>query len=112
MLDPALIRPGRVDRKIYVPPPDALSRESILKLELSKLPLQEEPIDYQTFVELSEGFSGAEMVAFCNDAVLEAIEAQADCVTSEHLLTALGKVKPQITEQMIQFYSNFAAKNR
>jgi transitional endoplasmic reticulum ATPase len=111
MLDPALIRPGRVDRKIYVPPPDALSRKSILQLELKKLPIQEE-IDLETLIQSSEGFSGAEIVAFCNDAVMEAIERQDDFITFDHLWEALKKVKPQITPEMIEFYRNFAAKNR
>eukprot|EP00600_Ochromonadales_sp_CCMP1393_P016236 CAMPEP_0175033404 /NCGR_PEP_ID=MMETSP0005-20121125/21982_1 /TAXON_ID=420556 /ORGANISM="Ochromonas sp., Strain CCMP1393" /LENGTH=171 /DNA_ID=CAMNT_0016294021 /DNA_START=557 /DNA_END=1072 /DNA_ORIENTATION=- len=44
MLDPALIRPGRIDRKVYVSPPDAESRKQILKIELSRMPLEESTV--------------------------------------------------------------------
>lgn len=59
LLDPALLRPGRIDRKIFVSPPDAASREQILRLSLSKIPLLFDLEDMiVALVSLTERFSG------------------------------------------------------
>ncbi|RYY89237.1 hypothetical protein EON63_01085 [archaeon] len=94
-----------------MPPPDDASRQSILQLELSKLPLQGD-IDSRKLVQMSKGYSGAEMVSICNDAALQAIESNADYVTDDMLTTACKKITPQITKDMISFYENFRSKNR
>mmetsp|Transcript_12202 Transcript_12202/g.20392 ORF Transcript_12202/g.20392 Transcript_12202/m.20392 type:complete len:151 (-) Transcript_12202:799-1251(-) len=133
MLDPALIRPGRIDRKVYVSPPDAESRKQILKIELSRMPLEESTVrqesppspppaaaasssssstfDDLTFHELvsaTDGFSGAEIVAACSEAAMLAIEEAKSALSVEHLLRAIRAVKPQITPRMLQFYSDCA----
>ena len=54
----ALLRPGRIDRVIYCPPPDLNTRKEILKLYLDKLPFEESSIDYEELGTLTEGFSG------------------------------------------------------
>jgi len=77
-----------------------------VQLELGKLPL-DEAIDFDELVQQSSGFSGAEVVAFCNDSILDAIENNQDVVTMGNLLHALSKVKPQITVEMLEFYSKF-----
>ena len=130
MLDPALIRPGRIDRKvihqinmlaefeciikfffqIYVPPPDDKSRDSILRLELQKMPLESD-LNYDILVAKTKGFSGAEVVAVCNDAALLAIDEDKLIVTHEHVIRAIDKIKPQITLEMFQFYETFARNN-
>lgn len=93
--------------QIYVPPPDEESRRRIIELELKKLPHVE--IDVNKLVELSQGFSGAEVVAFCNDAVLYAIEKDEDIITMDNLEASVRKVKPQISRDMLQFYETFSS---
>eukprot|EP01034_Spumella_vulgaris_P022298 gene22298-28414_t len=114
MLDAALIRPGRIDRKIYVPPPDSLSREQILRIELRKMPVRDNPdgspLDLPRLVRLSEGFSGAEIVAVTSEAAMLAIEEDCTQLGEDHLLTAIAGIKPQITASMLQFYETFSAK--
>lgn len=109
MLDAALIRPGRIDRKIYVPPPDEQSREQILRIELGKMPISS-LISFETLVNLTEGFSGAECVALCAEAAMLAIEEGQLYLSEEHLLLAIRDIKPQITPEMINFYETFKAK--
>jgi ATP-dependent 26S proteasome regulatory subunit len=103
MLDAALIRPGRIDRKIYVPPPDDLSREQIISNELKKMPTSN-GIDISELVNKSNGFSGAEVVACVSEAALIAIDDEDDFITHQHLLKAINGIKPQITQSMLLFY--------
>jgi AAA family ATPase len=69
-------------------------------------------IDFQQLVNATRGFSGAEVVAVCNEAALHAIDRDAEVLTQEDILMAASKIKPQITIEMLRFYSNFANKNR
>ncbi len=96
--------------QVYVPPPDESSRESILQLELKKLPIAG-AIDFQQLVKATRGFSGAEVVAVCNEAALNAIDRDADALSQEDFLVAARKITPQITVEMLKFYDNFARKN-
>jgi len=112
LLDSALTRPGRIDRKIYVGVPDFESRKSILKIGLRGRAVAKE-VDVSELAEDSrtEGYSGAELVSLCREAALYAIEED-DAVGSgepiimmRHLMKALKEVKRQITPDIIQFYA-------
>lgn len=71
-LDPALIRPGRIDRKIELPPPDANTKRRIFEIHTSKMTLDGE-IDFDEFVYGKEDFSGADIKAMCTEAGLLAL---------------------------------------
>ena len=105
VLDKALMRPGRIDRKVYVPPPDAASREAILRLEMKKMPVCD-TVDMSELVEVTEGFSGAEVVAVTTEAAMLAMDEEAGQVLPSHLRKALGDIKPQITAEMLHFYES------
>lgn len=62
ILDPALLRPGRLDRVLYVPPPDTDARREILKISLRDVP-QDDSVDISGLAEMTSGFSGAEVAA-------------------------------------------------
>jgi SpoVK/Ycf46/Vps4 family AAA+-type ATPase len=109
MLDSALIRPGRIDRKIYVPPPDDLSREQIIAKELKKMPTSSD-IVLSILIDKTRGFSGAEVVACVSEAALIAIEKDSDLIYHDHLLTAIDGIKPQITSSMLSFYDRLKAQ--
>ena len=103
MLDLALLRPGRIDRKVYVPPPDSDSRSQILSLELKKMPC-DASVDIKELTGLSAGFSGAEVVAVTAEAAMLAVDSGLPAVRMENLLQAIHGMKPQITEEMLKFY--------
>ncbi|CAG5121864.1 unnamed protein product, partial [Candidula unifasciata] len=63
MIDSAILRPGRIDKMIYVPPPDLKSRESILKIQLSKMATLD--VDIEELSRKSEFFSGADLKNLC-----------------------------------------------
>lgn len=72
------------------------------------MPMEGE-FDFSELVQLTSGFSGAEIVGACAEAAMLAIEAEAQSLRCEHLLQAIRSVKPQITPTMLQFYKSCAA---
>lgn len=119
LLDSALTRPGRIDRMIYVGVPDMESRAKIFELNLSGKSLDEDvDIKRLSSDEVSDGFSGAEVVAICRDASLLALE-ESDLhatdptkvrVGMRHLLQAIRSTPRQITPEMLEFYASFQRK--
>jgi len=71
-IDPALLRPGRLDQLIYIPLPDQPSRQSILKATLRKSPVSED-VDLKKLAEVTHGFSGADLTEICQRACKLAI---------------------------------------
>jgi ATP-dependent 26S proteasome regulatory subunit len=109
-MDPALLRPGRIDRKIYVGPPDRASRAQIIALSIKSSPIADD-IDIDTLLDRSEGFSGAEVASICSEAAMIAIEAGDTMIRQQYLLEVLSSIKPQITPEMIAFYEDIKAKS-
>jgi SpoVK/Ycf46/Vps4 family AAA+-type ATPase len=128
LLDSALTRPGRIDRMIYVGPPDAASRAQILQLSLQNVKRGKD-IDVSLLASdgYSAGFSGAEMVALCRDAALLALEEFCEfgltrvndeinedsklSIEMKHLLLAMQQMRRQITPEMIEFYTTYRERH-
>ncbi len=91
MLDPALLRPGRFDRIIHVPLPDAGARLEILKIHTDRMTLQ--GVDLDEIVRLTENTTGAEIQAICREAGMMAVRRDAMAVEQEDFLAAVRKVK-------------------
>jgi transitional endoplasmic reticulum ATPase len=72
ILDPAILRPGRLDQKIYIPMPDLGSRESVFKANLRGAPLAPD-VSLHSLAEHTEGFSGADISEICKRACKYAI---------------------------------------
>jgi len=92
VLDPALLRPGRLDRKVEIPLPNEESRNQILKIHASKL-TKKDDIDYEAIVKLSEDFNGADLRNVCTEAGMFAIRANRDYIIQEDFMKAVRKVK-------------------
>nr|WP_303714346.1 proteasome-activating nucleotidase [Methanoculleus marisnigri] len=92
MLDPALLRPGRFDRIIAVPLPDAGARLEIMKIHTAKMSLAAN-VDLPGVAELAGNTTGAELQAVCREAGMMAIRRDADAVGQEDFLAAIKKVK-------------------
>ncbi len=105
LLDPALFRPGRFDKLIYVPPPDYRSRIEIFKVHTRKMPLAED-VDLEYLARATEGYTGADITAVVREAGLYALreDINAAKVEMRHFMKALEKIKPSLNEDMIRFY--------
>ncbi|KAI9224503.1 26S protease regulatory subunit 10B [Blastocladiella britannica] len=90
-LDPALLRPGRLDRKIEIPLPNEIGRLDILKIHSAKINKQAE-LDYEAVVKLSDGFNGADLRNVCTEAGMFAIRDERDYVTQDDFMKAVRKV--------------------
>jgi len=90
-LDPALLRPGRFDRRIVVALPDIKGREGILKVHTRKIKLSEE-MDFAKLAQLTVYFSGADLANACNEAALLAARKNKDQVEMEDFLAAIERV--------------------
>ena len=91
ILDPALLRPGRLDRKIEIPLPNDAGRLDILKIHASTI-AKKGDIDWEAVVKLAEGFNGADMRNVCTEAGMFAIRADRDYVVEEDFMKAARKV--------------------
>ena len=92
ILDPALLRPGRFDRQVYVGYPDAKGREEILKVHSRKKPLAED-VDLSIIAKTTVGFTGAQLENVMNEAALIAVKREAESISMEDLDEAVIKVE-------------------
>ncbi|KAH8918780.1 26S proteasome subunit P45 [Atractiella rhizophila] len=90
-LDPALIRPGRIDRKIEFPLPDVKTKRHIFKLHTSRMNLAED-VDLEEFIMMKDDMSGADIKAVCTEAGLLALRERRMRVTKEDFTTAREKI--------------------
>jgi 26S proteasome regulatory subunit T4 len=90
-LDPALLRPGRLDRKLEIPLPNEQARSDILRIHSKNMARQEE-IEFEPVVKLSDGFNGADLRNVCTEAGMFAIRADRDAVIQEDFMRAVRKV--------------------
>ncbi|MEX2163224.1 MAG: ATP-dependent zinc metalloprotease FtsH [Sulfuricaulis sp.] len=91
VLDPALLRPGRFDRQVYVPLPDIRGREQILKVHMRKVPVSDD-VDANIIARGTPGFSGADLANLVNEAALFAARANKRLVDMEDFERAKDKV--------------------
>ena len=104
MLDPALLRPGRFDRIIAVPLPDAGARLEILKIHTAKMSLSGN-VDLAELAELAGNTTGAELQAICREAGMMAIRRDADAIDREDFLAAIKKVKREVAAPDSRMYT-------
>ncbi|CAO3642550.1 unnamed protein product [Cunninghamella echinulata] len=91
-LDPALLRPGRLDRKIEIPLPNEQGRLEILKIHAGSI-AKHGDIDYEAIVKLSDGFNGADLRNVCTEAGMFAIREERDYCVQEDFMKAVRKVQ-------------------
>ncbi|KAI3651314.1 hypothetical protein MP228_004795 [Amoeboaphelidium protococcarum] len=131
ILDPALLRPGRLDRLLYIPPPDKEARLAIIRIRTAKMPLADD-VAMDVLAERTNGMSGAEIVALCREAAMDALSQvyhhsqQSESNASDRVQTrsdgpditvkvsmdnfdqAFRVVRPRITQAMLDQYERFA----
>ncbi|RLG86338.1 MAG: AAA family ATPase, partial [Thermoprotei archaeon] len=111
LLDPALLRPGRFDKLIYVPPPDRRARLEILKVHTRNVPLAPD-VDLERIASITEGYSGADLEALVREAAYMALreDINARFVYAKHFDKALNIIKPSLTPEIIKFYEAWHQK--
>ncbi|KAF6097323.1 spermatogenesis associated 5 [Phyllostomus discolor] len=107
-IDKALMRPGRIDRIIYVPLPDAATRREIFNLQFHSMPIGQD-VDLNELILQTDTYSGAEVIAVCREAALLALEEdmKATCIRRRHFAQALSTVTPRIPESLRRFYEDY-----
>ncbi|KWU41498.1 AAA-domain-containing protein, partial [Rhodotorula sp. JG-1b] len=110
VIDPALMRPGRLDRILYVSPPDLEARKHIFRITFAKMAVNED-VNVDELAELvsTDGCSGAECASVCQDAALEAMneDMNAPNVSRKHFVAAAKSVRRRITPEVIQEYEEW-----
>ena len=103
MIDPALLRSGRFERVLHVPPPDKPAREVIMQIHASDMPLSK--FSMKDVLGGMDGFTGADIEAVCREAALIAMRAGKKKVTKGHFEDAISRVRPTVTPEMLEYYS-------
>ena len=110
VIDSAVMRPGRLDRLIYVRPPDLEARRAILLIQAAKMAVDDD-VDIDELAGLTEGFSGAEIVSVCQEAGLLAMneDIEATSIHQHHFTAAVSGIHRTLTPEMLAYFENFAA---
>jgi len=105
LIDPALLRPGRLERLVYVGPPDFQSRYQILKVLTRKVPLAKD-VDLRSIALMTERYSGADLAALVREAAMAALreDINAERVEPRHFEIAMSRVKPSLTDEILKYF--------
>jgi len=111
IIDPAVLRPGRFDRRVYVPPPDTEARLRILEIKTKDMPLNED-VHLETLARRMDGYSGADIDSVVREAGLYALrrDTESSIVGFVDFETAIGDIEPSITPQMEKWYRDSQAR--
>mgnify|MGYP001194887206 CR=1 FL=1 len=111
MVDSALLRPGRLDAAVYVPPPDVDARLQVLKVHAAGLALADD-VDLAFLASLTDKFSGAELEALCREAALAALRENIDQerVYARHFADARATMSPALASADLSRYEEFRLK--
>jgi transitional endoplasmic reticulum ATPase len=107
VVDPAVLRPGRIDRLIFVPAPDVKSLNEIFKIHTKGMPLSAD-VDLSQLSKNSAGYSGADIEAVSREAAMNALRRnkKAREVTLSDFRDAMSKIKPSITPDILAWYQS------
>ncbi|MEM5811935.1 MAG: AAA family ATPase [Candidatus Aenigmatarchaeota archaeon] len=113
LVDPALLRPGRFDKLIFIPPPDKQARLEILKIHTKNMPLAKD-VDLEEIASKTENYSGADLEALVKEAAMSALreDINAKEVKKIHFEEALKKIGPSLTKEMIEYYKKFEERKK
>ncbi len=107
MIDPAVLRTGRIDRQIYVPLPDTEAREELFKMYLKGRPCAQ--IDLNKLANMTEGFIASDIAFICNEAAMVACLNDKN-ISQDILETTLQSMRPSIRPDIIKMYNDIRDK--
>ncbi len=110
IIDPALLRAGRFDKIMYIPPPDEAGRKRILEVHTKKMPLSKD-VDLADIARKTEGYVGADLENLCREAGMMAYRSNPDAVevNQEDFFKAMKTIRPSVDKNVIKFYNDLAA---
>ena len=113
IIDPAVLRPGRFDRLIYVPAPDEKARLEIFKIYTKNMPLGKD-VNLEELAKATRGYSGADIEALCREAALNALrrDLNAKEVVKADFDAAMEKIGPSISPEIEEWYKSFMRQIR
>jgi transitional endoplasmic reticulum ATPase len=113
MVDPAVLRPGRFDRLIYVPEPDEKSRVQIFKIYTKDMPLNKD-VDLNQLAIMTKYYSGADIESLCREAAMHALRRDVSTkeVTMQNFQEAMKEMGPSVTPDMEKWYKSFMQQFR
>jgi transitional endoplasmic reticulum ATPase len=113
MVDPAVLRPGRFDRLIYVPEPDDKGRLQILKIYTKGMPISKD-VDLNQLTIMTKYYGGADLESLCREAAMHALRRDVNSqeVTMQDFLDALKEMGPSVTPDMEKWYKSFMQQVR
>ncbi len=109
MLDPAVLRPGRFDAVIFVPPPDEPARFEIFKVHTKNMPLAKD-VDLERLAQMTDGYSGADIEGLCREAAMTAVrdDWKVKPVTMKHFEIALSETRPSLSPKDLERFAAIA----
>ncbi len=108
MIDPAILRAGRLDKKYYLAPPDKKAREQMLRMYLEKRPY-DFGIDYEHLAELTECYVSADLKLIVDDASRKALVSDSK-ITQKNIEEVISNTKPSLSHQELQKYERIKAE--
>ena len=118
MLDPAILRPGRFDRLIFISPPEREDRKTIFENDLKKSTVSRE-IDYEALAAATEGFTGADIANICRQVKMNALESSLQTgntveIKNDDLMKLIQKTRPSapaiVMGRYLQFFSKYGRR--
>ncbi len=111
ILDPAILRPGRIDRMVYVPSPDYKTLVNIFKIHTKNMPLAKD-VKIEELARTAVGYSGADVQALCREAALNALRRslKVETVTLDDFKGAMTEIEPSIYPEMNEHYRRFGKR--
>ena len=104
VLDNSLLRTGRLDLVLYVPPPDEKGRLEIIKILTKKMPLASD-VKLQEIAVATQNYTGADLSALCRESAVQAMKNNASKITNSDFANSLKQIKPSITKEVDQWYN-------
>lgn len=105
IIDPGLLRPGRFDRLLLIPAPDAVSRLEIFKIHTKDMPLGKD-VSLDELADRTAGFSGADIEAMCREAAMIALRQDigANEVRKAYFEQAMAEARGSLTDEVVKYY--------
>ena len=109
ILDPAVLRPGRFDAVVFVPPPDKPARVEIFKVHTKNMPLEKD-VNFNALSEMTDGYSGADIEGLCREAAMTAVrdDWKVKPVSMKHFELALEETRPSLSPKDMERFAAIA----